>query len=26
MPELAAWIPGALFTCIGTYLLIKVRT
>lgn len=26
MPELAAWIPGALFTCIGVYLLIKVRT
>lgn len=26
MPELAAWIPGALFAVIGTYLLIKVRT
>jgi lipopolysaccharide export system permease protein len=26
LPELAAWIPGALFTCIGVYLLIKVRT
>lgn len=26
MPELAAWIPGALFSCIGIYLLIKVRT
>lgn len=26
MPELAAWLPGALFTCIGVYLLIKVRT
>lgn len=26
MPELAAWMPGALFTCIGTFLLIKVRT
>jgi len=26
MPELAAWLPGALFTCIGTYLLVKVRT
>lgn len=25
-PELAAWMPGALFTCIGTFLLIKVRT
>ncbi len=25
-PELAAWMPGALFTAIGTYLLIKVRT
>lgn len=25
-PELAAWMPGALFTLIGTYLLIKVRT
>jgi lipopolysaccharide export system permease protein len=26
MPELAAWIPGALFAVVGTYLLIKVRT
>lgn len=26
MPELAAWIPGAVFAVIGTYLLIKVRT
>ena len=26
MPELAAWMPGALFTGVGTYLLIKVRT
>jgi lipopolysaccharide export system permease protein len=26
MPELAAWLPGALFTVIGVYLLIKVRT
>lgn len=25
-PELAAWMPGALFTGIGTFLLIKVRT
>lgn len=25
-PELAAWLPGILFTGIGTYLLIKVRT
>ena len=25
-PELAAWLPGALFTGIGTFLLIKVRT
>ncbi len=26
MPELAAWIPGAIFGVIGTYLLLKVRT
>lgn len=26
MPELAAWIPGAIFGVIGSYLLIKVRT
>jgi lipopolysaccharide export system permease protein len=26
MPELAAWMPGALFTAIGTFLLIRVRT
>jgi lipopolysaccharide export system permease protein len=26
LPELAAWMPGALFTCIGTYLLVRVRT
>jgi lipopolysaccharide export system permease protein len=26
MPELAAWLPGALFTCIGTFLLVRVRT
>ncbi len=26
LPELAAWLPGALFTGIGTFLLIKVRT
>lgn len=25
-PELAAWLPGMLFTGIGTFLLIKVRT
>lgn len=26
LPEVAAWLPGALFTCIGTFLLIRVRT
>ncbi len=26
MPELAAWLPGAIFAVIGGYLLIKVRT
>jgi lipopolysaccharide export system permease protein len=26
MPELAAWLPGTMFTFIGTYLLVKVRT
>lgn len=26
MPELAAWLPGALFTVIGTFLLVRVRT
>lgn len=26
LPELAAWIPGALFTVVGTYLIIRVRT
>ena len=26
MPELAAWLPGAMFTMIGTYLLVRVRT
>ena len=26
MPELAAWLPGVLFTGIGSFLLIKVRT
>ncbi len=25
-PELAAWLPGAIFTVIGTFLLIRVRT
>lgn len=25
-PEIAAWLPGALFTVIGTFLLIRVRT
>ncbi len=25
-PELAAWLPGALFSVIGTFLLIRVRT
>lgn len=26
VPELAAWLPGALFTAVGTFLLIRVRT
>ena len=26
MPEIAAWLPGALFTVIGTFLLVRVRT
>jgi len=26
MPELAAWLPGVLFTFIGTFLLVRVRT
>jgi lipopolysaccharide export system permease protein len=25
-PELAAWLPGALFTTVGTFLLVRVRT
>jgi lipopolysaccharide export system permease protein len=25
-PELAAWLPGAIFTAVGTFLLIRVRT
>ncbi len=25
-PELAAWLPGAIFTLVGTFLLIRVRT